>query len=231
MGLRRSLSGPALAAEKLAPLDAEFLEFLASFDGDEGLGAARRRGAGGCEAVAAGQGSGCEARWEQDRGRGQTRGEAMKVVTVLCIYGLLLLAAPLAGAAEPQSAPAVSWSSLSAEQRQVLADFESRWAQLPPQRQRSLARGSQRWLSMPPEQRQQAGERFKRWKSLDADQRKVIRERYRQFKQLPDGEQARIRKNFRQFQSLTPEQRRELRQRFRDLPPRERQRLREKLRR
>ena len=28
-------SGPALAAEKLAPLDAEFLEFLASFDGDE----------------------------------------------------------------------------------------------------------------------------------------------------------------------------------------------------
>ena len=28
-------SGWALAAEKLAPLDAEFLEFLASFDGDE----------------------------------------------------------------------------------------------------------------------------------------------------------------------------------------------------
>jgi hypothetical protein len=28
-------SGRALAAEKLPPLDAEFLEFLASFDGDE----------------------------------------------------------------------------------------------------------------------------------------------------------------------------------------------------
>jgi hypothetical protein len=28
-------SARALAAEKLAPLDAEFLEFLASFDGDE----------------------------------------------------------------------------------------------------------------------------------------------------------------------------------------------------
>jgi hypothetical protein len=28
-------AGPALAAEKLAPLDAEFLEFLASFGGDE----------------------------------------------------------------------------------------------------------------------------------------------------------------------------------------------------
>ncbi len=27
--------GPALAAEKLAPLDAEFLEYLASFEGDE----------------------------------------------------------------------------------------------------------------------------------------------------------------------------------------------------
>jgi len=27
--------GPALAAEKLAPLDAEFLEYLASFGGDE----------------------------------------------------------------------------------------------------------------------------------------------------------------------------------------------------
>jgi hypothetical protein len=112
----------------------------------------------------------------------------MKVVSVLCICGLLLVA-PLAGAAEPQSAPAVSWDSLSAEQRQLLADFESRWSRLPPQRQRSLARGSQRWLSMPPEQRQQAGERFKRWKSLDADQRKAIRERYRQFKQLPDDEQ------------------------------------------
>lgn len=30
-------SGSALAAEKLAPLDAEFLEFLASFDDDEDL--------------------------------------------------------------------------------------------------------------------------------------------------------------------------------------------------
>jgi hypothetical protein len=28
-------AAPALAAEKLAPLDAEFLEFLASFEGDE----------------------------------------------------------------------------------------------------------------------------------------------------------------------------------------------------
>ena len=28
-------AGPVLAAERLAPLDAEFLEFLASFDGDE----------------------------------------------------------------------------------------------------------------------------------------------------------------------------------------------------
>jgi hypothetical protein len=27
--------GPALAAEKLAPLDAEFLDYLASFGGDE----------------------------------------------------------------------------------------------------------------------------------------------------------------------------------------------------
>jgi hypothetical protein len=29
------LVGPALAAEKLAPLDAEFLDYLASFGGDE----------------------------------------------------------------------------------------------------------------------------------------------------------------------------------------------------
>ena len=28
-------AGPAAAAEKLAPLDADFLEYLASFDGDE----------------------------------------------------------------------------------------------------------------------------------------------------------------------------------------------------
>jgi hypothetical protein len=76
-----------------------------------------------------------------------------------------------------------------------------------------------------------AGERFKRWQSLNPEQRRVIRKRYQQFKMLPEGEQARIRKNFRQFQSLTPEQRRELRQRFRDLPPQERQRLREKWRR
>ena len=30
-------AGPVVAAEKLAPLDAEFLEFLASFDDDEDL--------------------------------------------------------------------------------------------------------------------------------------------------------------------------------------------------
>ena len=68
----------------------------------------------------------------------------MRIVSVLLMWALLLLAAPLAGAAEPQPEAGVSWESLSPQQRQLLGNFESKWAQLPPQRQSKLARGRQR---------------------------------------------------------------------------------------
>lgn len=45
-----------------------------------------------------------------------------------------------------------------------------------------------------------------------------------------DREKRRIRENFRRFKQLPPEQREQLRERFKDLTPEQRQRLRERMR-
>lgn len=70
----------------------------------------------------------------------------MKAVAAWIVFGTLLLAAPFASAAEPQSrseavSGGVSWQALSDDQRKLLANFESRWDQLPLARQNALANG------------------------------------------------------------------------------------------
>ena len=55
----------------------------------------------------------------------------------------LALAAPMAAVAADAPSPR-PWSSLSAEQQQVLERFRADWDSLPADRQEKLARGSER---------------------------------------------------------------------------------------
>ena len=69
-----------------------------------------------------------------------------RVAALLCALALVVLA-PGVRAGEP---PGVEWSTLDAQQQQLLKKFEGQWSQLPPERQAALAKGSSRWLTMTP---------------------------------------------------------------------------------
>src|SRR5215472_5135081 len=122
----------------------------------------------------------------------------------------------------PPSAP-VSWSSLSAQQQQVLSNFGPQWSSLSPGRQQALAHGSERWLNMSDAERGQARDRFERFRTLPPEQRQALRQRWQHFQSLPPSQQAAIRENYRRFQQLTPERRQELREQWRAATPAQRQ--------
>ena len=74
----------------------------------------------------------------------------LMLLFMLLLSGAPVLAADDTAAAATAAAPSagVPWSSLDSQQRQLLAQFESRWGDLPPQRQFALSRGAARWLQM-----------------------------------------------------------------------------------
>jgi hypothetical protein len=145
---------------------------------------------------------------------------------ILLVALLLAVAAPAfaqeAPAAGPPAAP-VAWSSLSAQQQQVLSKFGPQWSTLPPARQQALAHGSERWLNMSETERQQARDRFARFRALPPEQRQALRQRWQHFQSLPPGQQAALRENFRRFQQLPPERREELRDQWRRATPAQRE--------
>ena len=118
-------------------------------------------------------------------------GSEQRLIMKRALLILLLSAAWFAGSALADDAHAhtgVRWQDLSAEQRELLKDFEGRWDQLPLGRQEALARGSERWLSLPPEQRGRMRKRVERWHELDPEQRRELRRRHQEFRELPPEE-------------------------------------------
>ena len=114
------------------------------------------------------------------------------------------------------------WSSLTADEQQVLESVHKTWDELPPPAQQRLIRGAQRWSTLTPEQRDKVRKRFEKWNSLPPDQRAKLRDRYEKFKQLPSDQQQRIRQAFKRFGALPAEQRQKLREKFNQMSPAER---------
>ncbi|MGH8254931.1 MAG: DUF3106 domain-containing protein [Steroidobacteraceae bacterium] len=146
---------------------------------------------------------------------------------------LLLLAAatvcaqtpePTVPAAEPatETAQGRAWTSLSAQQQQLLGRFQNRWDRLPPARQQALARGAARWLAMTPEQRSSERERLRAWQRLPQRQRALVRRRWQQFRHLTPEQQRAFVQNFRAFSLLPQQQRAQLRQRWLQATPQQR---------
>lgn len=107
-------------------------------------------------------------------------------------------------------ADGVDWESLSPQQQETLAPMRENWRELPPNRQERLRQGAERWNSLPPEQRNRLQDRMHRYDNLSPDEKGRIKERMREYRQL------------------SPEERNELRERWRDVPPEQKERIRER---
>ena len=159
------------------------------------------------------------------RRKEEGRARTMSSVRFHSIAARVLLIAALAlgsASAFAQTGAQVPWSSLTADQQQLLEAVHKNWDQLPPPAQQRLIRGAQRWSTLTPEQRDNVRKRFEKWNSLQPDQREKLRDSYENFKHLPPEQQQRIRQAFKRFGALPAEQRQKLRERFNQMSPAER---------
>ncbi|MGH8165003.1 MAG: DUF3106 domain-containing protein, partial [Rhodanobacteraceae bacterium] len=131
--------------------------------------------------------------------------------------------APIPAAANAQVQP-LTWSALSAGQRNMLTPVQDQWDRLRPARQQRLAEHANRWAALPPQRQQQIRERLARWARMTPEQRHQLRANARAFHDLTPAERAKVSAAFHKFQSLPPAERKVLRQRWRAMSPDERKR-------
>jgi|GEM_PF-234338 len=134
----------------------------------------------------------------------------------LCIYrsalnDVLLIAALLLSGQVIADEANVSWSQLTAEQRQVLNPLASEWDTLRPwQREKMLdiardypkmslnkqelvKKRLSNWSRMTPYERENARKRHQQFQSLPADKKNELRKKWQEYQKLPESERARLR--------------------------------------
>lgn len=104
------------------------------------------------------------------------------------------------------------WSSLSAQQRVVLAPLERDWASITPAQQQKWVEVANRYPSMPPDERSRVQQRMGEWSRLSTNER------------------ARARLNFQESRQLSREERQQQWEAYRALPPDKRRALAEQAR-
>lgn len=73
---------------------------------------------------------------------------------------------------------ALSWSSLSYEQRQALSVYQKQWNSLSSERQQRLVEGVAKWERLSPSQQDKIKTEFRQFKSMPADKRETLRQRF-----------------------------------------------------
>jgi hypothetical protein len=105
---------------------------------------------------------------------------------------------------------ATSWSSLSGNQRSVLAPLERDWGTISPAQQQKWLDVANRYGGMPPDERARAQQRMTEWS------------------RLPPSERARARLNFQEARQLSREERQQQWDAYRALPAAQRRDLAER---
>jgi hypothetical protein len=129
------------------------------------------------------------------------------LAALLGVAGAVALAQPGHSVADA-SGPA--WSSLSTQQRQVLAPLERDWTSLDASRRAKWVEVANRFPSMPDAERQRVQERMAAWARMSPAERGRARLNFQEAKQLtPEMRQQR----WEAYQALPDERRRELAER------------------
>lgn len=99
-------------------------------------------------------------------------------------------------------APAVAWTTLSAEQQQILSPLQKDWATLEPVQQRRLVETAKRFPKMLPIQQERFQDRIKDWAKLTPQQRTAARATYKDLSKLPPAKQHELRERWQERKGL-----------------------------
>lgn len=92
--------------------------------------------------------------------------------------------------------PKTPWSSLSAEDRQVLSPLAPDWDQLPGYQQKRLMSAAHKYPTMRPIQQERFQQRIRDWAAMTPAQRKAARETFKGLKKLPPSKQHELRERW-----------------------------------
>jgi hypothetical protein len=125
---------------------------------------------------------------------------------------LLLALALLLGSAAAHAQGLVGpsraeWSTLSEQQRSVLAPLERDWATITPAQQQKWVEVANRYPSMAPDERSRMQQRMGEWSRLSANDRARARLNFQESRQLSREERQ---QQWEAYRSLPPDQRRAL---------------------
>lgn len=138
----------------------------------------------------------------------------------IALLGIALLAAVLAQPGRAADAPPVdrppTWSSLSPQQRQVLAPLQRDWSTIDADRKQKWIEVARRFPAMPAAERQRVQERMAEWARMTPTERGRARLQFQQARQIPaEDRQAR----WEAYKALPDEERKELARRAKPASP------------
>jgi hypothetical protein len=136
----------------------------------------------------------------------------LRAVATVTLAIFLFLGVPTISRSAQAGAPGPAWSSLSAEQKAILAPLEQDWDKFDPERRNRWIGLAARYPNLSPDRQQRIQQRMHEWASLTPEQRSQARERYKQLKQLPPEKHHELHQRWHEYQELSEEQRKKLRE-------------------
>ena len=131
---------------------------------------------------------------------------------ILAAIVLAALSASAAVAAPKDRGP--QWTSLGAEQQQVLAPLAPEWDKLSKPHKTKWLGIAKRYPAMKPEEQKRVQTRMQKWAKLTPQQRDLARERYRNLGKMAPDRREELRRHWAEYQALPPHEKRMF-----DVPP------------
>jgi hypothetical protein len=136
----------------------------------------------------------------------------LRTVAAVVLAFSLFVGVPTTLRSAYAESPGAAWSTLTAEQKSILAPLQQEWDKLDPERRKHWIGLAARYPSLPPERQQRIQQRMSEWVSLTPEQRAQAIERYKRMKQLPPEKLDQLHQRWREYQELPEEQRQKLRE-------------------
>jgi len=129
----------------------------------------------------------------------------------------LALASAVAYAQAPATAligtpPQPGWSSLSPQQKTILAPLAGEWDKMENIRRKKWLGVAERYPGMKTEEQQRIQDRMRDWAALTPEQRAKTRDSYKEFSQLPSEQKAVVKQKWEAYSNLSPEEKQRVRQ-------------------
>ena len=132
-----------------------------------------------------------------------------KTLFAIILLTLNLVNADQSFAAAPKKP--LTWSELSAEEREVLAPLESHWTDMTTSRKNKWVGIARKYKTLRPAEQENVKARMAEWASLTPTDRQSARNRFKNIEKMPPDKKVKLTDKWVEYQQLTESEREELR--------------------